>query len=88
MVDNPTRQVFVSELVGQAHIRNAVSLNSSVFQLGALVGPAVSGALIHAVGQGWSFLINAASCLVVVTMVAVIRAAARTGRQAVRRPDR
>jgi MFS family permease len=73
VVDNPTRQVFVSELVGQAHIRNAVSLNSSVFQLGALVGPAVSGALIHAVGQGWSFLINAASCLVVVTMVAVIR---------------
>nr|WP_183341094.1 MFS transporter [Microlunatus antarcticus] len=73
VVDNPTRQVFVSELVGPAHIRNAVSLNSSVFQLGALVGPAVSGALIHAVGQGWSFLINAASCLVVVTMVAVIR---------------
>jgi MFS family permease len=74
VVDNPTRQVFVSELVGQSHIRNAVSLNSSVFQLGALVGPAASGALIHAVGQGWSFLINAASCLVVVTMVAVIRA--------------
>jgi MFS family permease len=73
VVDNPTRQVFVSELVGQAHIRNAVSLNSSVFQLGALVGPAASGALIHAVGQGWSFLINAASCLLVVTMVAVIR---------------
>ena len=73
VVDNPTRQVYVSELVGQAHIRNAVSLNSSVFQLGALVGPAVSGALIHAVGQGWSFLINAASCLVVVIMVAVIR---------------
>jgi MFS family permease len=73
VVDNPTRQVFVSELVGQKHIRNAVSLNSSVFQLGALLGPAASGALIHAVGQGWSFLINAASCLLVVTMVAIIR---------------
>jgi MFS family permease len=73
VVDNPTRQVFVSELVGQQHIRNAVSLNSSVFQLGALLGPAASGALIHAVGQGWSFLINAASCLLVVTMVAIIR---------------
>ena len=75
VVDNPTRQVFVSELVGHQHIRNAVSLNSSVFQLGALVGPAASGALIHAVGQGWSFLLNAASCLVVVTMVAIIRPA-------------
>ncbi|WP_232506431.1 MFS transporter [Microlunatus flavus] len=73
VVDNPTRQVFVSELVGPHHIRNAVSLNSSVFQLGALVGPALSGALIHAVGQGWSFLLNAAACLVVVSMVLVIR---------------
>lgn len=75
VVDNPTRQVFVSELVGPRHIRNAVSLNSSVFQFGALVGPAVSGALIHAVGQGWSFLINAASCLVVVTMLVILRTA-------------
>ena len=73
VVDNPTRQVFVAELVGDRHVRNAVSLNSSVFQFGALVGPALSGVLIHAVGQGWSFLINAASCLVVVRMLAVIR---------------
>lgn len=73
VVDNPTRQVFVSELVGQDHIRNAVSLNSSVFQLGALLGPAASGALISAVGQGWSFLINAFSCLCVVVMVSVIK---------------
>jgi MFS family permease len=73
VVDNPTRQVFVAELVGDEHIRNAVSLNSSVFQFGALLGPALSGALIHAVGQGWSFLINAASCLVVVTMLVIIQ---------------
>ena len=63
VVDNPTRQVFVSELVGPRHMQNAVSLNSSVFQFGALVGPALSGLLIAAVGQGWSFLINAAACL-------------------------
>jgi MFS family permease len=73
VVDNPTRQVFVAELVGHQHIRNAVSLNSSVFQLGALLGPALSGALIHAVGQGWSFLLNAASCLFVVVMLVIIR---------------
>ncbi len=73
VVDNPTRQVFVAELVGDQHIGNAVSLNSSVFQFGALVGPALTGILIAAVGQGWSFLINAAACLLVVAMVAVIR---------------
>ena len=87
VVDNPTRQVFVAELVGDHHIRNAVSLNSSVFQLGALLGPALSGLLIHAFGQGWSFLINAASCLVVVTMLLIIRprvvtAAERSARSA------
>ena len=43
VVDNPTRQVFVSELVGTRHIRNAVSLNSSVFQFGALLGPGPVG---------------------------------------------
>jgi len=86
VVDNPTRQVFVSELVGQQHIRNAVSLNSSVFQLGALLGPAASGALIHAVGQGWSFLLNALSCLVVVTMVAIIRPTASQSRSSAEAP--
>jgi MFS family permease len=76
-VDNPTRQVFVSELVGSRHIRNAVSLNSSVFQFGALLGPALSGLLIHAVGQGWSFLINFAACLLVITIVSIIRVPAQ-----------
>ena len=37
VIDNPTRQVFVNELVGPKYLRNAISLNSSVFQLGALI---------------------------------------------------
>jgi MFS family permease len=73
VVDNPTRQVFVSELVGPKHIRNAVSLNSSVFQFGALLGPALSGLLISAVGQGWSFLINAGACCCVLVMLTALR---------------
>ncbi|HEY3503547.1 MAG TPA: MFS transporter [Actinocatenispora sp.] len=60
-VDNPTRQSFVTELVPPAHLRNAVSLNSTVFQLGALIGPAISGVLINAVGAGYSFAVNALS---------------------------
>jgi MFS family permease len=58
-VDNPTRQAFVGELVGPAQLRNAISLNSSVFQLGALIGPSISGVLIKAVGPGYSFALNA-----------------------------
>ncbi|WP_231920241.1 MFS transporter [Microlunatus soli] len=72
VVDNPTRQAFVSELVGHAHIRNAISLNSSVFQLGGLIGPAISGVLINAVGQGPSFMINGGACLLVVTLLGIM----------------
>ncbi|GAB3922033.1 MFS transporter [Microlunatus endophyticus] len=73
VVDNPTRQAFVSDLVGRDYIRNAVSLNSSVFQLGGLIGPAISGILIHAIGQGPSFLINSGACLLVVTLLGIMK---------------
>jgi MFS family permease len=60
-IDNPTRQSFVNEMVGHDHLRNAISINSSVFQLGGLIGPAISGVLIGAVGPGYAFAINAVS---------------------------
>ena len=72
-VDNPARQVFVPELVGREHLRTAVSVNSTVFQLGGLVGPAVGGAVIVAFGEGWAFAVNAVGCVVVVGMLARMR---------------
>jgi MFS family permease len=60
-VDNPTRQSFVTEMVGRDRVRNAISMVSSTFQLGGLLGPAVGGAMIGAVGTGWAFALNAAS---------------------------
>ncbi|MET8678921.1 MFS transporter [Streptomyces sp. NPDC004647] len=61
VVDNPARQAFVVEMVGQDDLRNAVSLNSANFQSARLVGPAVAGVLITAVGSGWAFLLNGLS---------------------------
>ncbi|WP_209694322.1 MFS transporter [Kribbella aluminosa] len=61
VVDNPARQAFVVEMVGADRIRNATSLASSVFQLGAMVGPAATGFMIQAVGVGTAFTLNAAS---------------------------
>ena len=58
VVDNPSRQSFVSEMVGPDQLRNAVSLNSANFQSARLVGPAVAGLLIATVGSGWAFLLN------------------------------
>ena len=60
-LDAPIRQSFNVEVVGQADITNAVSLNSANFHFGRLVGPAVSGFLIAAFGTGPSFIINAIS---------------------------
>ncbi|EHP40309.1 major facilitator superfamily multidrug efflux transporter [Cupriavidus basilensis OR16] len=59
--DSPARQTFVSELVGDADLSNAVALNSTSFNAARMIGPAVAGVLISVVGTGWVFLINAAS---------------------------
>lgn len=72
-VDSPVRQVFVPELVGRAHLRSALSLNSSVFQLGGVVGPAVGGVLIDGFSEGWAFAINAVACAFVVLMLCRVR---------------
>ncbi|MGW2085620.1 MFS transporter [Streptomyces sp. NPDC001880] len=61
VVDNPARQSFVSEMVGPAQLRNAVSLNSANFQSARLIGPAVAGVLITTVGSGWAFMFNGLS---------------------------
>jgi MFS family permease len=62
-VDNPTRQAFVVDMVGPADIRNTVSLNSANFQSARMIGPAVAGVLITALGSGWAFLFNGLSFL-------------------------
>ena len=59
--DSPARQTFVSDLVGEADVANAVGLNSTSFNAARMIGPSVAGVLIAAVGSGWVFLINAAS---------------------------
>ncbi|AUG79168.1 MFS transporter [Kitasatospora sp. MMS16-BH015] len=66
VVDNPTRQAFVSEMVGPKDLANAVSLNAANFQTARLVGPAVAGLLIAAVGSGWAFAVNAVSFAAVI----------------------
>lgn len=73
VVDQPARQVFVNELVGPVHLRNAISINSSIFQLGGMIGPAVAGVMLVAVGGGWAFAANAVACVFTVTMLAVMR---------------
>jgi len=60
-LDAPARQTFVSDLVGEADLPNAVALNSTSFNAARMVGPALAGLLIAGVGTGWAFLVNALS---------------------------
>jgi MFS family permease len=71
--DAPARQTFVSELVGEADLSNAVALNSTSFNAARMIGPAVAGVLIAAVGTGWVFLINAASFVAVLSSLGLLR---------------
>lgn len=73
--DSPTRQSFVAELVGDAHLSNAVALNSTSFNAARLVGPAVAGVLIALIGSGWVFVLNAVSFAAVLGALAMLRPA-------------
>lgn len=71
--DTTSRQAFVSDLVGPAQLSNAVALNSASFNSARLIGPAVAGLLIAAIGSGWVFIINAATFLAVLGSLLAIR---------------
>jgi MFS family permease len=71
--DAPARQTFVSELVGESDLLNAVALNSTSFNAARMIGPAAAGLLIASIGTGWVFLINAISYVAVLCSLALLR---------------
>jgi MFS family permease len=75
VVDNPTRQTFVVEMVGRSDMPNAIALNSASFNLGRITGPAVAGLVISAVGTPVTFVINAVSFGAVLTGLKLMRSA-------------
>jgi MFS family permease len=71
--DIPARQAFIVELVGGSHLPNAIALNSTGFNVARVLGPAVGGILVAAVGEGICFLINAVSYIAVLWGLWLIR---------------
>lgn len=64
--DIPARQSFLVEMVGEEDLMNAIALNSSIFNSARIVGPAVAGVLVAALGEGMCFLINGLSFIAVI----------------------
>ena len=73
VVDNPTRQTFVTEVVGRTDMANAIALNSAIFNLARIAGPAMAGIIIGLVGTPTAFLINAVSYGAVITGLLLMR---------------
>jgi MFS family permease len=75
LVDNPTRQSFIVELVEPADRANAIALDSAMMTLARIVGPAIAGVLIDIIGSGPVFLINALSFVAVILGLRLMREA-------------
>src|SRR5207248_8127931 len=73
--DNPSKHALIYQLVGRDELPNAVSLNVSLQNAAKIVGPAIGGVLIAAVGSGWCFAVNACSFLAVLAALAAMRTA-------------
>lgn len=71
--DNPSRQAFVSDLVTRENASNAVALNAASFNGARMIGPAVAGIVIVAVGTGWVFVVNAVTFLAMIVALSLIR---------------
>ncbi|WP_045256588.1 MFS transporter [Microbacterium hydrocarbonoxydans] len=71
--DAPARQAFVSDMVSTGDTSNAVALNSASFNMARMIGPAVGGLLIVAIGSGWVFVVNAATFLAMIVALLIMR---------------
>jgi MFS family permease len=73
--DIPARQSFIVEMVGKADLINAIALNSSMFNASRVVGPAIAGILVAAIGEGWCFFANGISYVAVIVGLLLMRVA-------------
>ncbi len=70
--DAPARQSVVVDLVGKAHLFNAIALNSIAFNSSRIIGPALAGILIASIGMSGCFYINGLSFLALILALLVI----------------
>jgi MFS family permease len=71
--DNPARRAFVTEMVPEDNITNAVSLNSALMTCARVVGPALAGVLVITAGYGWCFLADGFSYIAVLVTLWMMR---------------
>jgi MFS family permease len=84
--DMPTRQAFVIQMVERREdLGNAIALNSSMVNATRLIGPALAGVLIAAVGEGYCFLTDGVSYIAVIVSLLLMRIQVPQARSRARR---
>ncbi|HEY7975682.1 MAG TPA: MFS transporter, partial [Ktedonobacterales bacterium] len=73
VLNNPSRQAFIFQMVGRKELPNAIALNSSVANATRIIGPGIGGLLIAAFGVGICFSIDAVSYAAVVVALLMMR---------------
>ncbi|MDR2979553.1 MAG: MFS transporter [Bacteroidales bacterium] len=71
-IEQPTRQSYFVELVGKEDLPNAISLNSTTFNLARIIGPLVAGIVMKYLGIALCFLINGLSFIPVLYGITLI----------------
>jgi MFS family permease len=74
--DQPARQALTPNLVPREHLANALTLNTIMFQVAAVIGPALGGIVIGQLGVAWTYAFNAVSFLVVIAALLMMPASA------------
>lgn len=72
-IDLPARQAFVVDMVSRADLVNAIALNSSMFNGARIVGPALAGIVVAAIGEGWCFFANGVSFIAVIAGLGLMK---------------
>lgn len=86
-IDLPARQAMVVEFVDQReHLPSAIALNSSLFNLARLIGPAIAGFVIAGLGAGMCFLIDGVSYIAVITALLAMQLRERPARPTPKHP--
>jgi MFS family permease len=72
-IDFPAQQAFLGDLSGMTSVRKAIVLNAMIFQIGRMIGPALAGFVVGAVGAALAFFLNGLSFIAVIISLLIVR---------------
>jgi MFS family permease len=72
-LDFPAQQAFLGDLSGMTSVRKAIVLNAMIFQIGRMIGPALAGFVVGAIGAAMAFFLNGVSFIAVIISLLIVR---------------